>query len=105
MSEINVGEYCRTTHGYILKAKDYIEKFGIIITNNLTGFISVLDITKHSFNIIDLIEVGDYVNGWKVDCVAENTICTFELDDVIFPKDIKTIVTHEQFTESEYKVC
>ena len=63
---------------------------------------------KSSFNIIDLIEVGDYVNGVLVDSVPlikkinmpsgrwRIVNCTNE--------DIKSIVTREAFENMSYKV-
>ena len=70
------------------------------------------DILKASYNIIELIEVGDYVNGVEVigkefdnfnkeylQCgVGDYVICTFEV------KDIKTILTKEQFNSMKYEV-
>lgn len=35
-------------------------------------FANVEDIVKASFNIIDILEVGDYVNGYKVKEVNNN---------------------------------
>lgn len=63
-------------------------------------------------NIIDLIQIGDYVNGVEVigkefdnfnkeylQCgVGDYVICTFEV------KDIKTILTKEQYENNCYKV-
>ncbi len=70
-------------------------------------------ITKHSKNIIDLIEVGDYVNGEKVLCF-KNENCDYDIgteysDDFgeyygYNEEEIKTIVTKEQFNAIEYKV-
>ena len=65
-----------------------------------------------SYNIIDLIEEGDYVNGVEVigkefdnfnkeylQCgVGDYVICTFEV------KDIKSILTKEQYENNCYKV-
>lgn len=78
---------------------------------NQTG-LSPKKIIKASFNIIDLIEVGDYVNGEKVDFKNE-----FEDDyyikgyggngfeiDFEHQEDIETIVTKEQFEGMQYKV-
>lgn len=115
MSDIQVGEYCRTAYGYIVKAKDYYKKLEIITINEWAGFISVSDITKHSFNIIDLIEEGDYVNGDKIThidekgykygekCVTSEAYYS-DSDTDFLNKDIKSIVTKESFKGSEYKV-
>ena len=73
----------------------YIEcKEGLIIRDN---------IVKHSKDIIDLIEVGDYVNGEKViDTWNGNRIETHRSN---FNDDnIKSIVTKEQFAQAEYKI-
>ena len=70
------------------------------------------DVIKVSDDLIDLIEVGDYVNGVEVigkefdnfnkeylQCgVGDYVICTFEV------KDIKTILTKEQFESQKYIV-
>ena len=69
--------------------------------------------------IIDLIEVGDYVNGCKIIELATNidgkvlyleTDIT-EFDNVyacghinIYEKDIKSIVTKEKFESMEYRI-
>ena len=74
---------------------------------------------KWSEKIIDLIEVGDYVNGYQITSIqeieepcypkrlafsiidgGENNICAQVFND----KDIKSIVTKEQFESMEYKV-
>lgn len=75
---------------------------------------------KPSFNIIDILEKGDYVNGSEVLCFESKYI---EEDDKFVPigvitencylentnswiieKDIKSIVTHEQMEQISYKV-
>ena len=70
------------------------------------------EISDFKNNIIDLIEEGDYVNGVEVigkefdnfnkeylQCgVGDYVICTFEV------KDIKTILTKEQFESQKYIV-
>lgn len=70
-----------------------------------------------SFNPIDLIEVGDYVNGMEVTRISgtrydDNDLhcyCEHNGDEnwkrVMIPaKDIKTIATKEQFEAMQYKV-
>ena len=72
---------------------------------------------KSSPNIIDLIEVGDYVDGCPVryinydldkeeDIVESITIFNSfqETKDILFEKDIKSIITKEQFESIQYKV-
>ena len=65
------------------------------------------DVVKISNNIIDLIEEGDYVNGYKVDFVQNNEIIynhNHPRQLNMFAKDIKSIVTKEQFSAMEYKL-
>ena len=62
---------------------------------------------KASFNIIDLIEDGDYVNGYKVDFVQNNEIIfnhNHPTNLNIFAKDIKSIVTKEAFKNMSYHI-
>lgn len=67
-------------------------------------------IVKASHNIIDLIEVGDYVNGIPVEDITrfkDGTWCiTFDewrwIDNNV--NAIETIVTKEQFSEIEYRL-
>ena len=82
------------------------------------------DIVKHSKDIIDLIETGDIVNGWRVGAIyygeKEGVMHTinFELEDgqlyswkekfgeetCDFQLKIETILTHEQYEQNCYKV-
>ena len=74
-------------------------------------------ILKSSSNIIDLIEVGDYVNGSEVCKIYDNNhldnpikevFCMgkdgFEGKLIYTNDDIKSIVTREQFESMKYKV-
>ena len=120
---IEVGDYVRTKTGKIRKiveklAQYYlIEKvtFDEIVNCNNTAYEDG-DIVNHSKNIIDLIEVGDYVNGEKVFATenrindnGEKIILTENYDEwtdngVTSNKDIKTILTKELFEANCYKV-
>jgi len=114
-------DYVRTKDGEILKI-DSFEKdclnidcvcftTGEIYTEELLKEI----LTKHSKNIIDLIEVGDIVNGYIVLDVMED-LQTGEIhlempssypkegSCAIYNDDIKTILTHEQYNSNCYKV-
>ena len=114
--EIKVGDYVRTTTGEIAKIEyknqEYYETDRMVYKFNEFNLYAE-NITKHSHNIIDLIEVGDYVNGYKVIDIVKGfkvIIDKLELDTTtgtyqnIGIKDIKTIVTREQFAGMEYKV-
>ena len=115
---LKIGEYTRI-NGKIGKVKDIVlngnnyEDSGIYLENEkfILGKEEIYKL-KSSYNIIDLIEVGDYVNGVEVigkefdnfnkeylQCgVGGYVICTFEV------KDIKTILTKEQYENNCYKV-
>ena len=77
-------------------------------------WIDVEDISKASHNIIDLIEVGDYVNGYLVNEVYNptgNEVFRIEIERdtlkghiISDNSQIKSIVTKEQFLSMEYKV-
>ena len=61
------------------------------------------DILKASNNIIDLIEVGDYVNGFSV-IHKENDILKCGLLVQFKENEIKSIVTKEQFESIKYSL-
>lgn len=79
-------------------------------------------ILKASHNIIDLIEVGDYVNGYKIysiydddkyvneynlkhkKCLGKNIYDEDYQEYLIYEEDIETIATKEQFEALAYKV-
>lgn len=71
------------------------------------------EIIKSSPNIINLIEVGDYVNGYKVIDIVKGfkvIIDKLELDTTtglyhnIGITNIKSVITREQMKSLEYKV-
>lgn len=62
---------------------------------------------KASHNIIDLIEVGDYVNGYEVKYKMKSLLGFEDGQDgdwYISNENIKSIVTKEQFKSMSYKV-
>jgi len=115
--DIQVGEYVRTEDGHIGKLV-YKTEYHLTFDNNYVckyrdEISDFKFIVNHSFNLIDLIEVGDYVNGSKVYDVKKITSKNYEQGwillsnydrDAILSKQIKTIVTHEQFKAMEYKI-
>ena len=68
------------------------------------------NIIKSSPNIIDLIEVGDYVNGFKVDEIDGKGIYNYNSYDgwraniASCNEEIKSTVTKEQFSQMEYRI-
>lgn len=116
---MNVGDYVRYKYEnivYIGKIKFISETMGFGETlqfeiDDCMEEILKQDIIKSSPQIIDLIEIGDYVNGTIVTKVVLDSIeCNYiELDYSynkrgIRNKDIKTIVTHEQMEAMQYRV-
>ena len=114
---MKVGDYVRTKSGGIGKTIeiDNSASCSHIITDNETFGLGwdgeqvnwdfITEIVKSSPNIIDLIEVGDYVNGLKVDKKYEDRVVINTRDDIIvwFEYQIKSIVTKQQFEAMEYK--
>jgi hypothetical protein len=108
METLSVGMYVRTKEGTINKIFE-IDKFlkheeeDRLVVNEDDWFLVESDLTKASHNIIDLIEVGDYVNGRLVEYTT-NEFIAFGRLDYLYEKDIKSIVTKEQFESMSYKV-
>lgn len=135
---IEIGDYVRTKKGYIAKV---ISNFPYIQLDRTVDFkqdsgnfysgLDLLDddklnaILKHSKNIIDLIEKGDYVNGKKVidklinkingnklivvgdlDYKCKTVLEYAETDriSILGNDDIKSIVTKELMKSIEYRM-
>ena len=102
--ELRVNDYVRTNKGTIDKlTKENIMTYEVA----LMGFGEKP--IKSSPNIIDLIEVGDYVNGYLViEKDINNELRYIDLKDrnmkYVKYLDIKSIVTKEQFKNIEYEV-
>ena len=123
---MKVGDYVRTEEGYIYKIEDGEEFFedsvdvGIGIIPDVDGiwidkehfqYVDKRKIIKSSPNIIDLIEVGDYVNSHKViytigDIHKKVYVEYGNMSELleIKPEQIKSIVTKEQFESMKYRI-
>ena len=130
--ELKENMYVRNCYGRIAKI-EYIEDNIAYCDNwlyqideecirfmNLNDEEDINEITKTSYNIIDILEIGDYVNGSEVldfenkyieekdtfvpiGVVTEN--CYLEYTDSwIIEKNIKSVITHEQIEQMSYKV-
>lgn len=115
---INAGEYVRLRNGYIDKV--IIDYKGKCNNPNCPlkhisceyNFYDEDEITKHSKNIIDLIEVGDIVNQKlisNVDKVDKIHLLEFEdgdmyKTDILNDKFIKSILTHEKYEQNCYRL-
>lgn len=119
--KLEAGMYVRTNEGYIGKIKWCCctnEKLNIwafsLDTVEQTLF-SDSSLTKEpSFNPIDLIEVGDYVNGYKVSFKGNDykpfIQCDYRVQEgttnhyKFYEETIYSIVTKEQFNTMKYEV-
>jgi hypothetical protein len=102
--KLDAGMYVRTLNGIVKidKIKDSI----MIDTKGKTHF---GDFIKASYKIIDILEVGDYVNGFKVIDIVENDIYISDFYaesyiGIVKVKNIKSIITYEQMEQMAYKV-
>lgn len=124
-NKFSVGMYVRTKNGLISKIQG-INEYSIALKNTCCERLrdkyftfpneeKIYEITKSSFNLIDLIEVGDYVNGWlvneiwedKIDLGDKNFACAhkFNFDKhYVWKDEIKEVLTHEQYSANVYKV-
>ena len=114
MEEIEVNEYVRTKDG---KFYQYIRDENELYFSGKDYFEPYLEnIVKHSKQLIDLIEIEDIVNGCIVvgfgyECVNGNKEKSIlvegkytKVNYALLNRDIETILTHEQFEQSSYKV-
>jgi hypothetical protein len=118
--DIKVGDYVRIDNDFRIIALG-IGK--VIRTNQDTIYVKmnfempfsfkIEDITKHSKNIIDLIEVGDYVNGYRIDNIINGVLVnravgidrSGALTPIVqYEQDIKTILTKERYMQNCYTV-
>ena len=134
--KLEVGQFVRTNNGIakiidrILEPDHYYFKMWVtdkfLEINDDTEYISEVDVLKASYNIIDLIEVGDYLNGFKVSKIerydtntiikiGNSTFNVLEGEKIYTPsydnnngyekiEKLKSIVTKEQFEQMAYKV-
>lgn len=122
--KLEKGMYIRTKAGKIAKIINKYDNSGSIHKKN---FVWVLDdssvlalhsqkVVKASYNLIDLIEVGDYVNGEFVIQTSPEMGWVFtqptyfdehrgeERHYCYNDKEIKSIVTREKFESIKYEV-
>ncbi len=110
---IEVNEYVRTKNGYIIKVDEntnifnlgYKEQYVDMETTKY-GFTCEEEIVNHSKQLIDLIEVGDYVNGKYVAKIGQEKSGKYiiSLIGIVDNQDIKTILTKESYMANCYKV-
>lgn len=107
--KLEVGQFVRTKYGIIDKIlklnKSYVK--GVSQKDELYAY-DIDNIVKASYNIIDILEVGDYVNGHRVEEID------FENEEIFTDSEyycgivefcnIKSVITHEQMEQMAYKV-
>lgn len=122
MEQIAVNEYVRT-NGRLYKVLDMDNVFLYVDKevryseeyNASIDYIKRDEVEKHSPNIIDLIEVGDYVNGCRVSDLGDGLHLEFDYGvsfvDVGLStytdghiEGIKSILTKEMYTANCYEV-
>lgn len=121
MRKIKVGDFIRTESGIIDKVRRKTkfmyqrlgDKGGVRKFENEADYYNFLikeycERIEYAKNIIDLIEVGDYVNGKLVRAAyldGRTHYIKLEEEDRghrIYNRDIKTVVTKEQFKDIEF---
>ena len=102
--KLEEGMYVRTKWG-INQINEYVPQSGQLYLK--TDVCVKSNVIKSSHNIIDLIEVGDYVNGGQVREKKEDYIRISGgnfMFQYLKENEIKSIVTKEQFESMSYKV-
>lgn len=91
----------------------YIDKNVCDIYKDYTNKLNTVNVEKASFNIIDILEVGDYVNGYKIgyidDCKGAMREFYYDYENSNedvghWEEEIKSVITHEQMEQMAYKV-
>ena len=123
MKKIKDGEFIITKDGYIGKIIRHIcndpcfynmPYYEVDILYRMPGCYLSFNIyqdmiKKHSFELIDLIKTGDYVNGKQVEHVRDGFIifkgvgCTV-YSSTIYKDEIRSVLTKEIFEKMEYKI-
>ncbi|MFR3182463.1 MAG: hypothetical protein ACLTPN_02460 [Clostridia bacterium] len=119
-NNIKKDDYARLNTGEIVKVigikENNVNKKAIYYGIHGTDWFDNSAVENFSNNIIDLIEIGDYVNGREVKHIAmfegfpDYPKLIFVDEKHLIPGDtckndeIRTILTHEQFEQNSYKV-
>lgn len=125
---MNVGDYVRTKDGKIFKWNKYCTTSKEDYNEHTRKILFDENEIKSSPQIIDLIEVGDYLNGWRVNKIERNegntgtiikignsTFNVLDNEEIYTPvyendsyyqkiEKLKTIITHEQMEAIQYRV-
>lgn len=123
--KLEVGKWCRTKKGTIFKiiggnvdmweididysylSKCENEDYNSYAYNKNNSLFEYL-VVKASYNIIDILEKGDYVNGVEVINIDDEWITMSDMQVPILKSIangmIKSVITHEQMEQMAYKV-
>lgn len=123
--ELKENMYVRNCYGRIAKIEDIEDNIAYCdnwLYQRYEEFITFIElnnekdinkITKVSFDIIDILEVGDYANGYKIgyidDCKGAMREFYYDYENPNedvghWEEEIKSIVTKEQFENMEYRI-
>lgn len=116
---IRKDDYVRLNTGNIVKVigikANKVNKRAIYYGFYKQDWFDSIAVENFSNNIIDLIEVGDYVNGYRVENVINEEPCPsgkcVDIDSskdssecTLWKNDIQTILTKERYMANCYKV-
>ena len=113
--KLEVGQFARLKSGYICKIininnfREPNMKYGVE-ANYLKDIMFIGDdyVVKASYNIIDILEKGDYVNGHRIEEIDFDDEEIFTDSEyycgVVEFCNIKSVITHEQMEQMAYKV-
>ena len=110
--EINVDDYVRDKNGRVGKVFDITNEpsvdvgIGIIpevnavwIDKDKINYLYQEEITKHSKDIVKLLEKGDILVDYN-----DNLYLVDYIDKTLVDYQIKKVLTHEQFEANAYKI-
>ena len=113
--KLEVGQFARLKSGYSdelgIGKIDFVANCGVVTIDFKNKALSVFveDIKKASYDIIDILEVGDYVNGREVVDIFYDAnddimnVCV--LGSIVYDNnEIKSVITHDQMEQMAYKV-
>ena len=118
MENLYVGEYIRNEKGIakLIDIEFIDDSAGIVFKTDSKNIqlVHQSEVKEHSFEIKDLIEIGDFVNGKLIvgkeftsGCpqyikIVDDDNCYYINE--LYENDIKSVITHEQLVFMEYKI-
>ena len=124
--ELKDDMYIRTSYGKIDKILELNDSYVKGVSQKDDFYVYDIDnIVKASYNIIDILEVGDYANGYYISKIWEKDEITHYVNEtpikrkereiviqapsyggieILKNEDIKLVITHEQMEQMAYKV-